>query len=158
MSIGLNNIDTHDVLVRRARKCINRFAEKIIGPDNHPNWYEQNDIIAGAFETAARQLTTSKGAFLNSRFRMGSSHAFHEESANLSEQMGERLRNWQQGWGTSVILHRMEEANRERARVRKEAAKKAAEAAAKATAKRRRRQKKEQVAKSTNQTTRRRTW
>ena len=123
----LENVDSHAQLVQRARKHIKQFGRKLLGrSDGTDERQEQDDIIAGAFEIAARQLTSENGSFLNTDYRSGHIDSFRGGTADLDRRMTNRFVNHQEGRGTRYLIGQINEANRARA----------ARAAAKAAAKR----------------------
>ena len=138
MSTALENIESHDQLVRRARSHIKQFERKLLGPplrgEDGGERQEQNDIIVGAFEIAARQLTSENGSFLNTDYRSGHIDSFRGGTADLNRRMTNRFVNHQEGRGTRFLIAKVNEANRARA----------ARAAARAVAKRAKMQKEEE--------------
>ena len=94
MSKALENVDSHAQLVQRARKHIKQFECKLLGhSDDSDERREQNDSIAGAFEIAARQLTSEDGSFLNTDYRSGHIDSFRGGTADLDRRMTNRFTN-----------------------------------------------------------------
>ena len=93
MSTALENVESHDQLVRRARSHIKQFERKLLGTPlsdaDGGERQEQQDIIVGAFEIAARQLTSENGTFLNTDYRSTPSEAGRRTSTGA----------WQLGFG-----------------------------------------------------------
>jgi len=65
---------------------------------------EQNDIIVGAFEIAARQLTSENGTFLNTDYRSGHVDSFRGGTEDLNRRMTARFLNHQEGRGTRSLI------------------------------------------------------
>ena len=106
--MALEKIDSHDQLVRRARSHIKQFERKLLGPPVHgedgEERQEQNDIIVGAFEIAARQLTSENGTFLNTDYRSGHVDSFRGGTEDLNRRMAARFLNHQEGRGTRSLI------------------------------------------------------
>ena len=119
MSTALDNIESHDQLVRRARSHIKQFERKLLGSPvqgaEEGDWQEQSDIIVGAFEIAARQLTSENGTFLNTDYRSGHIDSFRGGTEDLNRRMTARFRNHQEGRGTRSLIAQVNEARRARA-------------------------------------------
>ena len=136
---------------RRAKKCIVTFERKIFGAnDDSSERKELNDIVRGALEVAAQQLTTTEGAYLNTSYRSGSPDSYRRGTSALTKRMVDRFRNKMIGLGTNFFFAKTAEEQRKREEKRKQAVAKAAAPAAKATSK----TKKQRVGKTVNQTTR----
>ena len=104
--VAHTGIHTHTELVRRAKKCIRQFELKIADETEDPvEQLERNDIIRGAFEIAAWELTTTKGIFLNTSYRSGAPESFRTGTAALAKRMTDRVKNKLNGKGTNQILH-----------------------------------------------------
>ena len=162
MSTALDRIETHDRLVNRARKYIDKMVTRLLGPTDHSgDWTEKKDIVVGAFEIAAREMTSTDGTFLNTSHRSGHIESFRGGTEDIKRRMNERFRNHLEGRGTGFLIQQIVEREKAKAErrqriqeVRRAAAAKAAAAAAKATAKRLAKQKATAVRKTRNQTTR----
>ena len=119
MSTALENVESHDQLVRRARSHIKQFERKLLGTPlsdaDDGERQEQQDIIVGAFEIAARQLTSENGTFLNTDYRSGHIDSFKGGTADLERRMTNRFINHQEGRGTKRLIAQVDEANRARA-------------------------------------------
>jgi len=119
MSTALESIESHDQLVRRTRRCIRHFVSKLLGSPvqgaEEGDRQEQSDIIVGAFEIAARQLTSVDGTFLNTDYRSGHIDSFRGGTEDLNRRMTARFRNHQEGRGTRSLIAQVNEARRARA-------------------------------------------
>ena len=119
MSTALESIESHDQLVRRTRRCIGQFVSKLLGSPVQGaadgERQEQSDIIVGAFEIAARQLTSVDGTFLNTDYRSGHIDSFRGGTEDLNRRMTARFRNHQEGRGTRSLIAQVNEARRARA-------------------------------------------
>ena len=103
--VAHTGIPSHSELVRRAKQCIKRYEQKLAdGTADREEQSERSDIIRGAFEIAARELTTQKGTFLNTSYRSGDPESFRNGTAALAKRMTERFANKLNGKGTNRIL------------------------------------------------------
>ena len=115
--VASTGIDSHAELVKRAKRCIRKFEVKLAEDafDNGAEQSERNDIIRGAFEIAARELTSDRGTFLNTSYRSGQTDSFRAGTAALSKRMADRFANKLLGRGTNQIFMQDElERNRKR--------------------------------------------
>ena len=115
--VASTGIDSHAELVKRAKRCIRKFEVKLAEDalDDGAEQNERNDIIRGAFEIAARELTSDRGTFLNTSYRSGQTDSFRAGTAALSKRMADRFANKLLGRGTNQIFLQDElERNRKR--------------------------------------------
>ena len=90
--VASTGIYSHAELVRRTTKCIRQFERKLADETADPaEQLERNDIIRGAFEIAARELTTTKGIFLHTSYRSGHPESFRAGTTALAKRMTDRI-------------------------------------------------------------------
>ena len=105
--VRFTGIGTHAALVRRATQSIRNVERALMDPDEDVDPVEQSergDIIRGAFEIAARKMTTEQGSYLNTSNRSGSPDAFSAGTTALEQRMEERFRNKVAGRGTHWLM------------------------------------------------------
>ena len=105
--VGFKGIGTHAALVLRATQSIRNVERALMDPAENVDPVEQSergDIIRGAFEIAARKMTTEQGSYLNTSNRSGSPDAFCAGTQALEKRMEERFRNKVAGKGTHWIM------------------------------------------------------
>ena len=103
--VASTGIHSHAELVRRTKRCIRKFEVKLAEESADPaEQSERNDIIRGAFEVAARELTSERGTFLNTSYRSGNPDSFRAGTAALSKRMADRFASKLQGRGTNQLF------------------------------------------------------
>ena len=105
--VGFTELGTHSALVSRATRSIRNMERALTDPAENVDPVEQSerdDIIRGAFEIAARKLTTEQGSYLNTSNRSGSPDSFCTGTQALEKRMEERFRNKVAGKGTHWIM------------------------------------------------------
>ena len=107
--VAFTGIGTHAALVSRATRSIRNLERALTDPVENVDPEEQlerDDIVRGAFEIAARKLTTEKGSYLNTSNRSGCPESFRAGTQALEKRMEARFRNKVAGRGTNWLMQK----------------------------------------------------